>query len=240
MQVHREHLQLRIDAIEEMAPWVRRFSVTAADAGALPEFACGDRIEVQLAEGVWCPFSLTGSPHARHRYQFVVRGKERSHPSSTHALFHNAVAGAPLLTSLPAPGLALAAGAGPHIFIAGGVGLTAFAAHIPWLARQRFSLQLHYACHAPMLGLPVALGLAGAVSARCYVSERGQRLDPQALLAGLPASAHLYVCGPVTLVESVVRTAIALHWPMAQVHWDQGVRLPIAWPDLMPSFDMAA
>jgi ferredoxin-NADP reductase len=240
MQIHREHLQLRIDAIEEMAPWVRRFSVAAADAGPLPGFACGDRIDVQLAEGVWCPFSLTGSPHARHRYQFVVRGKERSHASSTHALFHDAVAGATLLARLPAPGLALAAGAGPHVFIAGGVGLTAVAAHIEWLARQRVALQLHYACHAPMLGLADALGLAGAVPARCYVSERGQRLDPQALLAGLPAGAHLYVCGPVTLVESVLRAAIAMHWPMAQVHWDRGVRLPVPWPDLAPALDMAA
>jgi ferredoxin-NADP reductase len=241
MQVHREHLQLRIDAIEDIAPWVRRFSLAAPAGGPLPGFDCGDRIDVQLAEGLWCPFSLTGSPYSRDRYQFVMRGKDRSRPSSSHGLFHGAVAGAMLQVGLPAPGLALAAGPGPHIFIAGGVGLTGFAAHIQSLARQRVALQLHYACHAPMLGLVDRLDLAGATSARCYVSERGQRLDPQALLAGLPATAHIYACGPVTLVESVVRAAIAMHWPLAQVHWDEGVRLAIPWqPATAPSLGLAA
>jgi vanillate O-demethylase ferredoxin subunit len=160
----------------------------------------------------------------------VVRGKERARPSSTHGLFHDAAVGATLGVAAPERGLALATGPGPHVFIAGGVGLTAFASHIKTLVRQpaALQLQLHYACHAPMLGLAGHLGLALGPALRCYVSERRERLDPESILAILPATAHIYACGPVSLVESVISTAIAMHWPLPQLHWDVGVRLAIS------------
>jgi ferredoxin-NADP reductase len=229
MPIHRQRLQLRIEAIEEIAPWVRRFVLAAPSGCLLPPFQGGDRIAVQLAEDLWCPFSLTGAPHARDRYEFVVRGKERSRPSSTHGLFHDAAVGTTLELAAPERGLPLAAGPGPHVFIAGGVGLTAFASHIKSLVRQPAALQLHYACHAPMLGLAGQLGLAPGAALRCYVSERGERLDPGSILANLPATAHIYACGPVSLVESVIGSAIAMHWPLPQLHWDAGVRLAISW-----------
>jgi ferredoxin-NADP reductase len=230
MQLHRERVQLHIDAIDEIAPWVRRFGLVAPDRRALPSFNAGDRIAVQLAEGLWCPFSLTSAPHASDRYEFMVRGKERAVPSSTHALFHDAVVGSTLDIAVPESGLALAPGPGPHVFIAGGVGLTAFASHIKALLRQRAALQLHYACHAPMLGLALQLGLALGPALRCHVSERRERLDPQAILASLPAGTHIYVCGPLSLVEAVIRSSIELHWPLSQVHWDAGLRLAIPRP----------
>jgi hypothetical protein len=79
-----------------------------------------------------------------------------------------------------------------------------------------------------MLGLAGHLGLALGPALRCYVSERGERLDPDSILANLPATAHIYACGPVSLVESVIGSAIAMHWPLAQLHWDAGVRLAIS------------
>lgn len=244
MPIHRQRLQLRIDAIEEIAPWVRRFILAAPSGRVLPSFQSGDRIAVPLAEDLWCPFSLTGAPHARDRYEFVVRGKERSRPSSTHGLFHDAAVGTTLEVAAPERGLPLAMGPGPHVFIAGGVGLTAFASHIKSLVRQPAALQLHYACHAPMLGLVGHLGLALGPALRCYVSERRERLDPESILASLPATAHIYACGPVSLVESVIGAAIAMHWPLPQLHWDAGVRLAISWqtgmPERAPALSLAA
>jgi len=228
MPIQGQRLQLRIDAIEQIAPWVRRFVLAAASGDLLPPFEGGDRIAVQLGDDLWCPFSLTGAPHARDRYEFVLRGKERSCPSSTHALFHDAAVGTTLVSTAPQHGLPLAPGAGPHVFIAGGVGLTAFASHIKSLGLQPASMQLHYACHAPMLGLVGHLGLTPGPALHCYVSERGERFEPAAVLATLPTSAHIYACGPVSLVESVLTSAISMHWPLPQLHWDPGVRLAVA------------
>ena len=214
-------LAVTVSAIERITPTARRFTLVAADGGALPRFSGGSHVVVTLRgpERVWRnAYSLASSPVQRDYYQIAVRRLGASRGGS--AFFHDAVGlGDRLEISPPANLFGLAATARKHLLIAGGIGITPILAQLADLDAIGARFELHFAIRSLAEG-PFAAELLrrkkGEV--QLYRGNAGERLHVGSLLSDQPLGTHVYVCGPAGLIAETVAAAKALGWPARYVH----------------------
>ncbi|UGA38699.1 PDR/VanB family oxidoreductase [Chromobacterium haemolyticum] len=122
----------------------------------------------------------------------------------------------------PANRFPLAAAPGPRLFIAGGIGITPFIAHMAALGNDAY--QLHYAFR-DAASAAFAAQLAnrserGDARVHLYESQAGHRLDLDALIAAAPADSQVYVCGPERLIAATA-DACARRLPAGRLHYER-------------------
>jgi carnitine monooxygenase subunit len=218
-------IDVRVTAVEQVTPLIKRFTLCALDGSALPAFTGGSHIIVQMHDGDKLysnAYSLMSSPRATSSYQIGVRREEQSKGGS--AFMHDKFeVGSQLTIAAPNNLFAIDPAAGRHVLIAGGIGITPFLSQLYELQEQGAEYELHYAFRAPEHGAfadELRDGPHGERT-RFYIDSLQQGLDLAALIAGLDADAHLYVCGPKPLIDAVINTAKAQGIADARVHWEQ-------------------
>ncbi|WP_439860394.1 PDR/VanB family oxidoreductase [Pseudomonas sp. MBLB4136] len=218
-------IDVRVTAVEQVTPLIKRFTLCALDGSALPAFTGGSHIIVQMHDGDKLysnAYSLMSSPRDTASYQIGVRREEQSKGGS--AFMHDKVeVGSQLTIAAPNNLFAIDPAAGRHVLIAGGIGITPFLSQLYELQEQGAEYELHYAFRAPEHGAFADELRDGphAERTRFYIDSLQQGLDLAALIAGLEADAHLYVCGPKPLIDAVINTAKAQGIADARVHWEQ-------------------
>ncbi|BAN50450.1 PDR/VanB family oxidoreductase [Metapseudomonas resinovorans] len=222
-------IAVRVAAVEQMTPQIKRFTLAACDGRPLPGFTGGSHVLVQMTQGerrFTNAYSLMSSPADTRHYQIGVRREENSKGGS--AFLHEQVAvGSELRISLPSNLFALAPEAGHHVLVAGGIGITPFLSQLHDLRRLGASYELHYAFRAPEHGAFREELVAGhGPQCRFYIDSEGQRLDLDALLDGMAPDAHVYVCGPRPLIDALIERARAKGIEQARVHWEQFAATP--------------
>ncbi len=224
-----EMFKVRVTAIEQATPLIKRFTLSACDGSELPAFSGGSHVIVRMQEGEKTysnAYSLMSDPRDRRSYQLGVRREEQSKGGS--AYLHERVAvGSELTISTPNNLFALDPAAGHHVLIAGGIGITPFMSQLHDLRASGASFELHYACRSPEhTAFRDEVYDLAAGHAHFYADSLGQRLDLELLVAGLAADAHLYVCGPRPLIEGVLDTARRASIEESRVHWEQFAAAP--------------
>ncbi|MDT4851750.1 Carnitine monooxygenase reductase subunit [compost metagenome] len=223
-------IAVRVAAVEQRTPQIKRFTLEACDGRPLPGFTGGSHVLVQMTQGerrFTNAYSLMSSPEDTRHYQIGVRREENSKGGS--AFLHEQVAvGSELRISLPSNLFALAPEAGHHVLVAGGIGITPFLSQLHDLRRLGASYELHYAFRAPEHGAFREELAAGEHGPHCrfYVDSEGSRLDLDALLEGMAPEAHVYVCGPRPLIDALIERARAKGIDDARVHWEQFAATP--------------
>jgi ferredoxin-NADP reductase len=195
-------IPVEVSAALPLAEGVRLLELVPRDRAALPGFAAGDHVDVELAPGVLRSYSLTDAPEpAPARYRLAVALAAQGRGGSR--LAHTLPEGARLRVSTPLGGFGLREDAEHTVLIAGGIGITPLMSMLRRLTRLARPWELHYAVGSRRAAafLPQLERAAGQV--RCYVSqEAGPRPMPvAALLDRAPLGAHLYCCGPEPLLE---------------------------------------
>lgn len=223
-------IAVRVVAIEQVTPAIKRFTLAREDGGELPAFSGGSHVVLTMQVGARIlrnAYSLMSSPADTRAYQIAVRREEKSRGGS--ASLHRLAEGALLQISAPANLFPLSPSAPRHLMIAGGIGVTPFMSQLHDIASGDYAL--HYAYRAPEHG-----AFCAELKARCgghvhfYVDSLGQRLDIARLLAHEPADSHVYVCGPATMVAAVRDAARALGWADGRVHSEQFTAAPVGEP----------
>ncbi|QGZ66710.1 PDR/VanB family oxidoreductase [Paraburkholderia acidisoli] len=224
----RESMTVDVVGVETLTPLIKRYTLALPDGAPLPSFTGGAHVLVSMQDGdVWHhnAYSLLGSPHDTRRYQIAVRREAVSRGGS--AFMHEQVrVGTRLAIGTPANLFELARDARDHVFIAGGIGITPFLAHLAEHATSDLDLELHYAYRSPEHGAFVSelREHPRAAHVHCYADSAGPRLDLLELFKRLQRerpAAHVYVCGPQGLNDAVYANAALLGWPKAQLHSEQ-------------------
>ncbi|MGB4075134.1 PDR/VanB family oxidoreductase [Pseudomonas sp.] len=228
-----EMIKVRVSAVEQLTPLIKRFSLVRADGQALPDFTGGSHIIVQMqgagGQQFSNAYSLLSDPADTRSYQIGVRLEEQSKGGS--AFMHQQVAvGSELSISTPNNLFALDPAAGRHVLIAGGIGITPFLAQLHELRAQGGRYELHYAFRSPEHGAFQDELSEGphAEHVRFYIDSLGRKLDLQQLIGGLADDAHLYVCGPKPLIDAVIAQAKQQGVADSRVHWEQFATAPAA------------
>lgn len=214
-----ETLQLKVEAVTDIAPTLRHVRLVAADGGKLPPAAAGAHIQLELAgagRSFRNAYSLVSRPGARDAWDIIVRRVPASRGGS--AYIHEALqAGDTLEASWPGNLFAPVRTARRHLMIAGGIGITPFLSYLADFAMSGGEHALHVCCREAEKDV-FAPWIAGRSGVAFHWNADGQRLDIPALLAAQPAGTHLYVCGPAAMNDEVMGAAAAAGWPASHVH----------------------
>lgn len=211
---------LKLTAKEPLSDRITRFRFEHPEGARLPIFSGGAHVMVEMQDGAILrrnAYSLISNPMDPSGYEIAVQREDQGRGGS---LFMHQQAQPGMVMNIGAPVnlFSLNLGARKHLLIAGGVGITPFAAQIPELDRLGAEYELHYAVRSrdEVARLPML-----SDRSHIHVSDEGSRMDMVALLGQQPLGTHLYVCASDRMIQTVLDTALSLGWPKDALHSEE-------------------
>ncbi|OUL98911.1 PDR/VanB family oxidoreductase [Variovorax sp. JS1663] len=224
-------LQLRVAEAHQLNPLIRQFRLRADDGRALPGFAAGAhiRIQVELPGGGkdWRHYSLINFATARNatvaptEYVIAVR-KEDDGRGGSRFMHERLQQGDEVTIELPKNDFPLHTGPGGTVLLAGGIGITPLTSMAARRRAEGERVRLHYAGRSRdlMAFLPELQALL-ADDLRVHAdAEAGGPLDIDGVLDAVPAGDRLYVCGPKVMLDAVLARTQARGWEHDRVHFE--------------------
>ncbi|WP_028218546.1 PDR/VanB family oxidoreductase [Paraburkholderia oxyphila] len=221
-----------VESVEPLSSHITSFRLRAPDGRALPGFAAGAHIRVQVGEGsdAWRAYSLvnlasdacTACERAPDHYLIAVRREDAGAGGSLWMHTHVRV-GHTLRIAPPVNAFALEHdhADADAVLIAGGIGITPIASMAAVLAARGCRYGLHYTGRSiSQLAFVDALrALAGEHLHLYGDDEPGEvnRFDLARLFATLTPGQPLYVCGPQGLIDAVIALATQRGWPRERI-----------------------
>lgn len=194
----------------------------AADGQALPPFAPGDHIDVEIRSGLVRQYSLAGDPKAGGPYRLgvLLDPNSRGGAAAIHADF---TIGRKLRIGHPRSNFPLDMTAEHSILFAGGIGITPMLSMAYALDRAGHSFELHYCGRsADRLAFGDKLGQFGdRVHFHLDDGAKEQLLDIHSVLANPRTGTHVYCCGPNGFMDFVTHAAENHGWEPDQVHLER-------------------
>ncbi|MBO9356813.1 2Fe-2S iron-sulfur cluster binding domain-containing protein [Bordetella petrii] len=217
-------LSLRVRSISEEALGIHAYELVSNDERPLPAFSAGAHVSLVLPDGMQRSYSLTNSQRERHRYVVAVNLDPRSRGGSRY-LHQRVRVGDVLPAVAPRNAFELAEDARQSVFIAGGIGITPIYAMIRRLNDLGKRWALHYCARTPRAAAFTA-ELAGDERVRFYFDETepADRLDIANLVGGLPPHAHVYCCGPASMLDAFLAATSRLS--TERVHYERFAAAP--------------
>lgn len=198
--------------------------------GALPRWQAGAHIDLFLGDGLVRQYSLCGDPADVGRYRLAVLLEAESRGGS-RAVHRLVTPGTRLRIAPPRNLFPLSAGARHSVLIGGGIGITPLIAMAYELHDRGEAFTLHYVARDTVFA-PVLAQSPFADAVRIH--DRGDAATPRfapgsALASGCdPNETHVYVCGPIGLMDAVADAASQAGFPQANVHREAFSALPVA------------
>jgi MOSC domain-containing protein YiiM/ferredoxin-NADP reductase len=220
---------LRVENVTQETPTVKSFRLVDPSGAALDPYPPGGHIRIELSNGIVRSYSLCGVPSGLY-YEIAVKRVADSLGGSGY--LHEVIKPRDIVSaSPPRDRFALASGTGPHVMIAGGIGITPFLSMIEECLRRGCSFELYYSSRtrADVVFAERVHTLPQKHVTMHYSREPGSgRLDVAELIGRLPPTVHVYCCGPETLMRSV-REATA-QWEPSRIHFERFVAKDAAGP----------
>ncbi|KAK7737896.1 hypothetical protein SLS53_006274 [Cytospora paraplurivora] len=108
-----------------------------------------------------------------------------------------------------------------HVFVAGGVGITAFLALLEGFRRYNFDASLHYAVRsADDIPFRDRIEKLGKDVVTIYDRSKGQRLSIPKVIKTMPWNSRLYFCGPQRMMDEALRETQAAGIGLEEVHFE--------------------
>lgn len=116
--------------------------------------------------------------------------------------------------------VAHAASASVQVFIAGGIGITAFLALLKRYHSIHLACDLHYAVRSAEEAAFLDRLEPMRESVTIYDKSKGERMDIKNIVKTLPWNSHLYVCGPNRMMEAAQEAVKESCIPPNEVHFE--------------------
>ncbi len=214
-------LTLKVASIREDTNDIKIIELVPENGGELPAFTAGAHIDVYAAGDKRRSYSLANDPSERHRYVIGVLRETDSRGGSIW-MHETLKEGSTIKASPPRNNFPLDESADEHILVAGGIGITPMLAMGHRLKEMGANFSLHYCTKSPeqtafmdevkeIFGERVTFHHDGGDPAK------GIKLNVH--FNNRPDGAHLYMCGPVRLMEALIDVA-ARKWPDETVHYE--------------------
>lgn len=190
----------------------------------------GVHARVKLGNGLVRAYSIVGPVDGAsvNRFQLAIALEPNSRGGSKYlhsSVFegHTLQVSANFTNALPqgASG-AKAAGISHHIYVAGGVGLTAFLTSVEHFQSIHVSCELHYAVRSSSSDMPFRDRLSKLLpgTVKIYDKSQSQRLNIENIVKTLPWNTMLYFCGPKSLMSDAAEMVKKYEVPEGEVHFE--------------------
>ncbi|KAK4164850.1 pyruvate kinase-like protein [Cladorrhinum sp. PSN259] len=189
------------------------------------ELKPGAHAKIRLGNGLVRAYSIVSSTTSQGRIEIGVTLEPKSKGGSRY-LHENVSVGTTLQISTPTAGIPAFSAASHHIFVAGGVGITAFLSLMEYYRSINYSYILHYAVRSeeevPFRSRLEALGLGYTERGRVilYSKAAGDRLDVRRIIENMQWNSQLYFCGPKRLMDEAAKETKAHGISEKEVHFE--------------------
>lgn len=211
--------EVQVKRIGYEAESINSYELVLPAGGDLAPFTAGSHIDLHLKNGMIRSYSLVNDQSERHRYVIAVH-KDAAGRGGSNFVHDSFKAGDIVSVSMPRNNFALREGAESSLLIAGGVGITPLVSMIRRLQALRRPWKLSYAARtrraAAFLDELRAIGPDAQLHVHFDDEHGGRPLDLAAIVGNAPASAHLYCCGPVPMLEAFEKATAGC--PAGHVH----------------------
>lgn len=174
-------------------------------------------VRLKLPSGMIRSYSIVGG--TTHRFELGIALDAQSRGGSSY-MHHNLKLGDTILVGKMVAGVPMKGAASDHLFIAGGIGITAFLSHMDVYSQINYNWRLHYAVRSvddiPFRDTLEKYGDKVVV----YSKEEGKRMDVLRLLQERKWNGFVYVCGPQRLIDDVVRAANTCGMDPDEIHYE--------------------
>lgn len=199
-----------ISAIRHETADIRAYELRRPDGTELPAFTAGAHIDVHLPNGLVQAYSLCNPQQERDRYVIAVANSPTSRGGASY--MHGQLAeGGTLKISAPRNHFPLVEDAPHSVFIAGGIGITPIWCMVQRLEELSRSWELIYCARTPahtaFLAQLSVTPYADKVRFNFDGEPGATMLDMARVVADVPASAHVYCCGPQPMLDAFEQAA---------------------------------
>jgi ferredoxin-NADP reductase len=209
----------RSDLKPEGSPTQRQEDANGVTAASKPErVQPGSHIRVKLGGKLVRAYSVVGGDSKR--FELAIALSETSRGGS-HFIHQTLRLGDSLSFGKITPSFPLSIDADKHVFIAGGIGITAFIASAEHAQRNGYSYQLHYLVRrSEDIALKRYLDTFGS-NVTFYDKSAGKIFSAAAVLGKVNDNAHIYCCGSDRLQNAIVDTAASLGMSRDNLHFEK-------------------
>ncbi|KAI1658115.1 PK beta-barrel-protein domain-containing protein-like protein [Daldinia decipiens] len=182
------------------------------------EMQLGAHARLKLPNGLQRSYSIVSG--TSNRFELGIALEEPSRGGSSY-LHNTAQAGDIVQVGRVTTDVKPASAASNHVFIVGGIGITAFLSMLEMYRNIHWESALHYGVRDASSDVPFRARLeALGDSVKMYDRAKGQRMDIAAIFSGLPWNSHVYVCGPRRMMDEAIREAKAHGLGEDEVHFE--------------------
>jgi len=219
-----KELRLSVERITQQSPHIKSFKLVSRNGNLLPKFDAGAHLQVTINHDngdIIRHYSILSHPDERRYYEIAVLEVPHSRGGSFY-MHRNIKEGDELSCSLPISEFPLSKKANHNILIAGGIGITPMLSMLQRLISSKQSVEIHYtAKNQSDLIFTDRIKMIAGNKCRFYASiEQNSRLDLKKLLAYPKEDTHIYVCGPVRMINSVRELGEINNWSDEQIHYE--------------------
>jgi ferredoxin-NADP reductase len=202
-----QKLEARLHSITWQAQGIHSYELRPKAGESLPAFTAGAHIDLYLANSLVRSYSLTNPQGETHRYVVAVNKDAASRGGSK--LVHEGLRVGDIVTiSTPRNNFELNEKAKHTVLFAGGIGVTPLYCMMQRLTEIGVSWEVYYSARAPeLMAFHAEIDALARRAGRNAVFNfdqvpGGKMLDLKAIVAQIPADAHLYCCGPNPMLKA--------------------------------------
>ncbi|KAF9731774.1 MOSC domain-containing protein [Paraphaeosphaeria minitans] len=201
----------------KQTPRITSFTFEAVDLNATATPQAGSHVKIRLANGLVRAYSIVHG--SRGRFELGVALDKDSRGGSKY--LHNHVKENDILqVGNITPGIDPYFMAGNNVFIAAGIGITAFLWLIEEMLSINWSVQLHYAVRsADEIPFQSRLKKMGGRLV-LYNQEEGDRMNISHIIKTMPWNSQTYVCGPPRLMDDALKATQDAGLSEKDVHFE--------------------
>ncbi|KAK0662525.1 putative phthalate 4, 5 dioxygenase oxygenase reductase subunit [Cercophora samala] len=180
----------------------------------------GAHAKVRLGNGLVRAYSIVDGD--KERFQLAVALEEEKSRGGSKYLHQEVKVGDVLQVGAITAAVPTVSAASHHVFVAGGVGVTAFLAMVEFYKSIHYSVVLHYAVRSadevPFRDRIEELKKEGQLV--LYDKAAGQRMDIRQIIESRGWNSQLYFCGPKRLMEQAEKEVKELGVDQKEVHYE--------------------
>ncbi|GKT68653.1 mosc domain-containing protein [Colletotrichum tofieldiae] len=177
----------------------------------------GTHAKLKLPNGFLRFYSIVSG--TRNRFELGVALDDNSRGGSRY-IHESMVVGDVFQVGKLATDVKVASASSNHVFIVGGIGITAFIALAKACHDVHYSLEMHYAVRSaddvPFRSHLEALGR----NVRLYDRSKGEKMDIDEIIRVLKWNSHVYACGPTRMIEATRKAAEQYGLDAGDVHYE--------------------
>lgn len=214
--------EFRIVEKKRQTPRVVSLVLEAVEPVEDPNLESGSHVKLKLANGLVRNYSVVSG--TLNRFELGVALAEGGGRGASRYLHETAAEGDAVTVGRFTAGVPWGPSASNHVFVAGGIGVTAFLAMIEQMRNIHLSATLHYAVRSaddiPFRQRLDALAAQDGALVLYVGDGGGPRLDVAEIVRSLPWNSQLYFCGPRRMMDEALRVTRAAGMAEAEVHFE--------------------